>query len=241
MEERLQNILSHAGVASRRHAEQLIKEGRVCVDGVCIQTPYTRFEPTAVQIMLDGKPISSTAEKHRTIMLNKPVGVISSLLDPFGGTTVADLLRGKVLERLVPVGRLDKESEGLLIMSNDGALTNHLTHPRYDHEKTYLVKVAGHWSEEKLATLRGPVTMRDGYVTHPCPVRVLRLGRDHTHLLEFRLKEGRKRQIREMCSAAHLVVLRLKRTAVGRLQLPKDLAPGAWRDLTPQELQLLTH
>ncbi len=172
-------------------------------------------------------------------MLYKPVGVLSSMSDPFGGRTVADLLRGKVGERLVPVGRLDKDSEGLLLMSNDGDLTLRLTHPRYDHEKTYVVKAAGRWSEEKLRILRGPVRMPDGYETRPVPVKVLRSQENNVTTLEFRLREGRKRQIRYMCSAAHLVVLSLKRVAIGALRLPDGLAPGEWRDLSPEELRLL--
>jgi len=145
-----------------------------------------------------------------------------------------------VPERLVPVGRLDKDSEGLLLLSNDGDLTLKLTHPRYEHEKTYIVRAAGRWSDDKLRILQGPVEMPDGYVTRPVPVEVIRLGRDNVHVLCFRLREGRKRQIRYMCSAAHLVVLSLKRVAVGALRLPKDLAPGQWRDLTPAELKSLS-
>ena len=189
---------------------------------------------------MDGRPIAASRERVRTIMLYKPAGVLSTLSDPFGGETVADLLRGQVPERLVPVGRLDKESEGLLLMSNDGDLTLALTHPRFAHEKTYIVRVAGRWSEEKLRILRGPVTMPDGYVTRPVPVEVVHpAGRDNVAVLAFRLREGRKRQIRYMCSAAHLVVLSLKRVAVGALRLPEDLKPGAWRDLTPDERRLL--
>jgi pseudouridine synthase len=169
-------------------------------------------------------------------MLYKPVGVLSSMSDPFGGTTVADLIRGAVDERLVPVGRLDKDSEGLLLMSNDGELTNRLTHPRFGHAKTYIVKAAGRWSDEKLAVLRGPVKMPDGYVTRPVPVRVVGETFNNVTTLEFVLKEGRKRQIRYMCSAAHLVVVSLKRVAVGSLTLPADLKPGEFRDLTKAEI-----
>lgn len=240
MTERIQNILSHAGVASRRHAAAMIEAGRVAVDGRVVTEPYLRFDPATVNVEVDGRPIAASRERVRTIMLYKPAGVLSTLSDPFGGETVADLLRGQVPERLVPVGRLDKESEGLLLMSNDGDLTLALTHPRFAHEKTYIVRVAGRWSEEKLRILRGPVTMPDGYVTRPVPVEVVRpAGRDNVAVLAFRLREGRKRQIRYMCSAAHLVVLSLKRVAVGALRLPEDLKPGAWRDLTPDERRLL--
>lgn len=240
MEERIQSILSHAGVTSRRHAAELIEAGRVSVDGKVVTEPYLKFDPAVAKICVDGRPIDAVRERTRTIMLYKPVGVLSTLSDPFGGETVADLLRGKVQERLVPVGRLDKDSEGLLLMSNDGDLTLKLTHPRFEHEKTYIVRAAGRWNDEKLRILRGPVTMPDGYVTRPCPVEVVSLGRDNVHILRFRLREGRKRQIRYMCSAAHLVVLALKRVAIGRLRLPDDLQPGEWRDLAPAQLRLLT-
>jgi len=236
--ERLQNVLSHAGVASRRHAADMIEAGRVTVDGAVVREPGAHVDPASQKIALDGEPVGAP-EKKRTIMLYKPAGVLSTLSDPFGGKTVADILRGKVHERLVPVGRLDKDSEGLLLMSNDGDLALHLTHPRYEHEKTYIVRAAGRWNDEKLEILRSSVEMPDGYRIRPCPVDVIRIGRDNVHVLCFKLREGRKRQIRYMCSAAHLVVLSLKRVAIGALRLPDDLEPGQFRDLTGDELALL--
>ena len=233
--ERLQNILARAGVASRRGAAALIENGVVTVDRVVVKEPGARFGD-GVEIRVNGKPVSA-AEKPRTIVLYKPVGVLSTMSDPFGGRTVADLVRTP--ERLVPVGRLDKDSEGLLLMSNDGTLVNELTHPRFNHTKTYLVKVAGRWSADKLATLRSPLTLDDGYTIRPVPVEVLEEGRDNTHLLKFVLSEGRKRQIRKMCSAAHLVVLTLKRVRIGAFELPRELRPGEWRDLTDGELHRL--
>ena len=237
--ERLQNILAHAGIASRRGAAALIESGVVTVDGLVVREPGARFEASA-EIRVNGKAIAA-AERPRTIVLYKPVGVLSTMSDPFGGRTVADLIRGKVAERVVPVGRLDKDSEGLLLMSNDGELTLKLTHPRYDHEKTYEVRVAGRWSDDKLRILRSAVKMPDGYVIRPVPVDVVDVGRDNVHLLRFTLREGRKRQIRYMCSAAHLVVLSLKRVAIGSLALPADLKPGEWRDLTREESDGLLH
>ena len=230
--ERLQNILARAGVASRRGAAALIESGAVTVDGLVVREPGARFGESA-QVRVNGRPVAA-GERKRTIVLNKPVGVLSTMSDPFGGRTVAELV--KTPERLVPIGRLDKDSEGLLLMSNDGTLVNELTHPRYGHTKTYVVKVAGRWSAEKLATLRSPLTLDDGYTIRPVPVEVLRDFGDNTRLLRFVLGEGRKRQIRKMCSAAHLVVLTLKRVAVGSFELPPDLAPGEWRDLSPEEI-----
>lgn len=233
--ERLQNILAHAGVASRRGAAALIESGAVTVDGLVVREPGARFESSA-DIRVGGRALAA-AERKRTIVLNKPVGVLSTMSDPFGGRTVADLV--KTTERLVPVGRLDRDSEGLLLMSNDGALVNELTHPRFAHTKTYLVKVAGRWTEEKLAVLRSPLTLDDGYTIRPVPVEVVKDFGNNTRILKFVLSEGRKRQIRKMCSAAHLVVLTLRRVAVGAFRLPPDLAPGEWRDLTPEEKALL--
>lgn len=234
--ERLQNILAHAGIASRRKSAEIIAEGRVSVDGIIVKEPGVKFDPSAVKIKVDGRELQ-IVESKRTVVLYKPTGVLSSMSDPFGGRTVAELV--DVSERLVPVGRLDKDSEGLLLMSNDGDLVNKLTHPRYEHRKVYLVKVAGRWNEEKLALLRSPITLDDGYTIRPVPVEVVREWENNTRLLKFTLSEGRKRQIRKMCSAAHLVVLSLKRVAVGGFSLPKELAPGQWRDLTAEEISSL--
>ena len=233
--ERLQNILAHAGVASRRGAATLIESGVVTVDGLVVKEPGARFD-AGVEIKVNGKRIAAE-ETHRTIVLYKPVGVLSTMSDPFGGRTVAELVRTP--ERLVPIGRLDKDSEGLLLMSNDGSLVNELTHPRFNHTKTYLVKVAGRWSEEKLRTLRSPLTLDDGYTIRPVPVELVEDYGNGMRLLKFVLSEGRKRQIRKMCSAAHLVVLTLKRVKVGSFELPSELQPGEWRDLTDSELKQL--
>lgn len=235
IEERLQNILARAGVASRRASAEIIEAGRVTVDGIVIREPGARFNPEAIIVAVDGEKITA-AEKKRTIMLYKPVGVLSSTSDPFGGKTVSDVIKGSIKERLVPVGRLDKDSEGLLLMSNDGDLTNRLTHPRFGHNKTYIVKAAGRWSDDKLDILRGSVKMPDGYMTRPVPVSVVGETFNNVTTLKFILKEGRKRQIRYMCSAAHLVVLSLKRVAIGSLTLPMDLQPGEFRDLTSVEI-----
>ena len=239
-EERLQNVLAKAGIASRRGSAAIVESGRVTVDGVVVSIPGARVDMERSSVCVDGRRIGA-AEKKRTIMMYKPVGVLSSMSDPFGGKTVADLIRGQISERVVPVGRLDKDSEGLLLMSNDGDLTLKLTHPRYDHEKTYEVKVAGRWSEEKLRILRSPVVMPDGYAIRPVEVDVLETGFDNVHRLRFRLHEGRKRQIRYMCSAAHLVVLSLKRVAIGSLRLPDGMKSGEWRDISEEEINELLH
>ena len=234
--ERLQNIIARAGVASRRGAAALIERGVVTVDGIVVREPGARFGAEAA-VRVNGIPLAMR-QKSRTVVLYKPVGVLSTMSDPFGGRTVADLVRTP--ERLVPVGRLDKDSEGLLLMSNDGSLVNELTHPHFNHEKTYLVKVAGRWSEEKLRTLRSPLTLDDGYTIRPVPVEVVEDLGGNVRILRFVLSEGRKRQIRKMCSAAHLGVLALKRVMVGRFGLPPELGPGEWRDLMADEIASLT-
>ena len=239
MEERLQNILAHRGVASRRHSASIIEEGRVTVDGSVCTEPGARFDPEKVIVRVDGRVIAVMKERTRTIMMYKPAGVLSSVSDPFGGETVIDLIKGRIRERLVPVGRLDKDSEGLILLSNDGDIALRLTHPRYGHEKVYVVRVGGRWQDEKLDVLRGPVAMPDGYVTRPVPVELVRSQENNVHTLLFRLGEGRKRQIRYMCSAAHLVVLSLKRVEISGLRLDGRLRPGEWRDLTQAEVERL--
>lgn len=233
--DRLQNIVARAGAASRRGAAELIESGAVTVDGVVVREPGARFGEGVV-VRVHGRRLA-VAERKRTVVLNKPLGVLSTMSDPFGGETVARLVRTP--ERLVPVGRLDRDSEGLLLMSNDGDLVNRLTHPRFEHRKTYIVKTAGRWSEEKLAILRSPLVLDDGYTIRPVPVEVVQAMPNNTQILKFVLKEGRKRQIRKMCSAAHLVVLSLRRVAIGEFCLPEDLAPGKWRDLSADEIAAL--
>jgi pseudouridine synthase len=237
--ERLQNILAKAGVASRRASAQIISEGRVTVDGVVVTEPGQRFDPSAVRVEVDGKRIGAR-ERMRTIVLYKPLGVLSAATDPFGNRTASDLLvEAGIHERLVPAGRLDKDSEGLLVMTNDGDLALKLTHPRYGHKKTYVVKAAGRWSEEKLSILRGPVEMPDGYITRPVPVRVIGERPGYITIIEFILGEGRKRQIRYMCSAAHLSVVSLKRVKVGNFSMPRDMKPGEWMELDEREISEL--
>jgi len=234
--ERLQNILSQRGIASRRHAAEIIEAGRVQVNAVVVTEPGFRVDFPHDQVLLDGAPLPEARERPRTILIYKPRGVICSA-DDAQGETVCDLVRD-LPERLVPVGRLDKESEGLLLMSNDGALINNLTHPRYGHAKRYEVQLAGHLTPEKLAVLRGPMEI-DGYAIRPVEIEILHQGRNHVHLLEFILREGRNRQIRNMCKIAGFTVLSLRRVAIGALTAV-DLRPGEWRDLNAFELGRLT-
>ena len=236
MKERLQKIISASGLMSRRAAEELIAAGKVSVNGVTAALG-DKAEAGIDRIRVDGKALPSAGEKLY-IMLNKPRGYVTTLSDEKGRRDVSQLVK-ELGTRLYPVGRLDMYSEGRLIMTNDGDFANRLMHPSHEIDKCYHTWVKGEDIGWAVELLRCPMEI-DGYVTRPVPVEVVHpAGRDNVAVLAFRLREGRKRQIRYMCSAAHLVVLSLKRVAVGALRLPEDLKPGAWRDLTPDERSLL--
>ena len=225
-EERLQNVLARRGVASRRGAAELIRAGRVTVDGQPVLEPGARV-PEKAALTVDGRPVAAQAERHRTFLYYKPVGEVCST-DGQGAPSVVERFAWTGL-RLVPVGRLDKESEGLLLLSNDGALIQRLTHPRFAHTKRYEVDVSPIPTEAQLLALGKPMVL-EGYRIRPVPVRRLAGGR-----LSFVLSEGRHRQIRLMCQQVGLRVLRLKRVAVADLTLGA-LKPGQWRELPEQQL-----
>ena len=227
--ERLQNLLAHRGVASRRAAADLIRAGRVAVDRRVVTEPGARVHPEAA-LTLDGRPVAQTAEPCRTCVYNKPVGEVCSA-DGQGARSVLEAFRGLGL-RLVPVGRLDKASEGLLLISNDGALVQRLTHPRFGHRKTYEVEVNLPPTPRQLALLRSPLKI-EGYRIRPVPVE--RLGGCR---LRFTLAEGRHRQIRQMCEQAGLRVRHLRRVALSGLTLG-SLRPGQWRELSRAEIARL--
>jgi pseudouridine synthase len=230
---RLQKYLADRGIASRRECERLIAEGRVRVNGALTSRMGVTVDPAADTVVLDGVAVSRDLERRRTLLLNKPPGYVCSA-SARQGRSVCELL-GAVRERLVPVGRLDKDSEGLLLMSNDGQLALTLTHPRFEHEKAYAVTVAGAVSAEVLSRLRAPFTL-DGSRTRPARVSVTAAGRGTATALEFILREGRNRQIRRMCEEVGLRVLRIVRTRVGTLTLGR-LRPGEWRELSESELR----
>lgn len=235
--ERLQNILAKRGIASRRGAAEIIKSGEVTVNKETIREPGFRVNPKKDAIAVNGKKLPKSTEERRTIMLYKPRGLICSA-DNSQGETVCDLLRQQVPERLVPVGRLDKESEGLLIMSNDGELTNILTHPRYGHKKTYNVWVSGLVDEEKLSVLRSRMDI-DGYFIKPVEVKVLKFTpRTKSFKLSFTLSEGRNRQIRKMCDQVGLRITKLQRVRIGPLRIGL-MKPGDWRELHKNDIGAL--
>ena len=207
--------------------------GRVSVNGSLVRKPGYAIDPETDSVTFDGAQLQATPESHRTIMLNKPRGVICST-SPRQGKTVFELLDG-IEERLVPVGRLDKNSEGLLLLSNDGALVDELTHPSHNHPKTYHVVVSGRLAPETIRKLRSPMEI-EGYRIRPVDVKLLRAGATKGRtVLEFVLREGRNRQVRRMCEQCELLIHRLTRVSVGTLTLA-GLRPGQWRDLTADEL-----
>jgi len=227
---RLAKYLAHAGVASRRAAEELIAQGRVAVDGEVVTDPARDVSETS-RVEVDGRALAG-AEPRVVYIVNKPLGVVCTARDPHGRPTVVELVPARGL-RLYPVGRLDVDSSGLILLSNDGELANRLTHPRYEVPKTYLARVGGgRVGEGALRALRGGVTLQDGPTA---PVRVRRVKAD---LLELTIHEGRNRQVRRMCEAVGHPVLALERVAFGPLRL-NGLAPGAYRRCSDAEVECL--
>ena len=233
-EERLQKVLAAAGVASRREAEKYIVAGRVTVNGKIVKELGTKVGPKAF-ILVDGKPIKQ--EKKAYYLLYKPRGVVTTMKDPQGRKTVADLLED-IPERVFPVGRLDYNTEGLLLLTNDGELTQKLTHPSHEVNKTYQVIVPGIVPQEKLDILRLGVRLEDG-LTAPAFVDLKNYDHER-NLTEFTLKihEGRNRQVRRMCDFIGFPVRQLKRTQMGNLTL-QGLKRGQYRELTEGEVMEL--
>lgn len=236
MELRLQKILSQAGIASRRAAEKLIAEGRVSVNGTTMREMGTKADPATDIIRVDGRRIKP-AEVLRYILLNKPAGYVTTRSDPQRRSTVIDLLRG-VREYVYPVGRLDYDTEGLLLLTNDGDLAARLTHPRHGVERTYEARVVGVPDAEAIGRLRKGIPL-DGRRTLPADVKLLTRGRgDRDGVLVMTIREGRNRQVRRMCEAVGHPVRVLARTRIGPIS-DKCLKPGIWRDLTSEEIRAL--
>jgi pseudouridine synthase len=236
--ERLQKLLSMAGVASPRASEVLIAQGRVEVNGQVVRTLGSKADPVADVIKVDGRRLRFDV-RVRYILLNKPKNVVTTRKDPQGRRTVLELLRG-VREYVYPVGRLDYDSEGLLLLTSDGALAATLTHPRHGVERVYEAIVAGTPPEEALERLRRGIFL-DGSRTAPAEVRragTVGSGRQELTRLTITLREGRNRQVRRMCASIGHPVRQLTRTRMGPVKLA-DLRPGQWRDLTDREVRLL--
>lgn len=227
---RLVKYLAHAGVASRRAAEAMIAAGRVSLDGEVVTDP-ARDVGEAAHVVVDGRPLGGP-ERRTTYALNKPVGVLSTAQDTHGRPTVLDLVPAEGL-RLYPVGRLDADSSGLILLTNDGELANRLTHPSFEVPKTYRVRLAGRpIGESTVARLREGVELDDG---RTAPAQVRRAG---GHELELTIHEGRNRQVRRMCAAVGYQVLALRRVRFGALRL-EALKEGEHRRLSEQELRTL--
>ncbi|HEY6538528.1 MAG TPA: pseudouridine synthase [Candidatus Dormibacteraeota bacterium] len=229
--ERLGRWLARSGVASRREADRLIAAGRVTVDGLRPPPGGRLIDPDQEEVLLDGRPLLQRRLQRRYLAMNKPVGVVSTARDPGGRPTVLDLVQDR--QGLFPVGRLDLDSRGLILLTDDGDLALRLTHPRYQVVKGYRVTIQGQVREEQLRALRlGPV-LADG-PTHPGEVRLLRSS-SRRSLLWLELAEGRQRQIRRMCAAVAAKVEDLERTSIGQLRLG-TLTEGGVRELSPGEV-----
>ena len=230
-EERLQKYLASAGVASRRASEILIREGRVSVNGKVVQELGTKVEPGKDSVLVDGKPVQQE-EQLVYLLMNKPVGYVTTVKDTHNRLTVMDLV-SDVPYRLFPVGRLDYETEGLLLLTNDGEFAYRMTHPKFKMVKTYVATVQGNVTKERLALLQNGVELEDG-VTAPADVKILR-RENHKTVVEISIHEGRNRQVRRMFDAIGHKVLLLRRVRFGALDLG-DLKRGEWRELTPEEV-----
>lgn len=235
-EQRIQKVLSDQGVCSRRAAEKLIDEGRVKVNGHPV-TLGDKMDPDFDKVSIDGKSVRIVRKRQYTyLMLNKPRGYITTASDERGRKTVMDLLAG-VDRRVYPIGRLDKDSEGLLLLTDDGAFANLLTHPSGGVGKLYRVTVRPRATEEQVVKMSSGVVLDDGVKTQPAVIHVV-VDEPGRTVLEITLHEGRNRQIRRMCEAVGLEVIRLKRSAEGPVKLGM-LQPGEYRELKKSEISAL--
>jgi 23S rRNA pseudouridine2605 synthase len=226
---RLQKFLAHQDVASRRSIEKMIAEGRISVNGKQVTEQGTKIDPDKDKVSVDGKPIK-VKDELVYYWLNKPVGYLSAASSKYGESTVADLV--KSTKRIYPVGRLDKDSQGLILLTNDGELTHRLTHPKFHLDKTYVVQVVGNVTDSKLEKLRTGIDLEEG---RTLPALVNQLEND---VLEFIIHEGKHRQIRRMCAAVRLHVSGLIRVQFGPIKLGK-LQIGEFRIASKQEIETL--
>lgn len=233
MEERLQKYLAQCGVASRRKCEELVLQGRVQVNGVTVTELGTKINPEKDKIKFDGKDIKQSP-KLVYILLNKPIGYVTTADDQFGRDTVLDLV--KVKERIVPVGRLDMYTSGALILTNDGNFVYQVTHPKHEIEKTYTVTIKGIVQNSEVEQLRNGIKI-DDYITKPARVKILKTDTEKgISRLEITIHEGKNRQVRKMCEAVGRKVLALHRSKIGGIGV-KDIELGKWRYLTANEVQ----
>ena len=235
--ERLQKFLAECGVASRRKCEEIILNGKVKVNGITVTELGTKIIPGKDIVTLNGKEVALKEEKKVYILLNKPVGYITTASDERGRHTVMELL-ADVKEKIVPVGRLDMYTSGLLLFSNDGDFIYKVTHPKHETIKTYIVKTRGIPSEKDLEKLRNGIKIED-YITAPARVELLLKDRtNNVSRILIEIHEGRNRQVRKMCEAIGLSVIALKREGVGNITC-EGVEKGKWRYLTEQEVHFI--
>jgi 23S rRNA pseudouridine2605 synthase len=234
MAERLQKVMAEFGVASRRKAEEIIAAGRVKVNGIQVTEPGTKVDKEKDVIEVDGKLIKGPDSKVY-ILLNKPVGYITSAKDQFGRPTVLDLVKG-VGVRVFPIGRLDYDTEGLILLTNDGELTYRITHPRHNIDKTYKALIKGEADARDIEAFAAGLAVED-YVASPAKLEIIRYSKGNS-IVEITIHEGRNRQVRKMCSAIGHEVMRLKRIRIGKLGLG-TLKTGEWRYLSDTEVEYL--
>jgi len=236
---RLNKFLAAAGVCSRRKADRLISSGRVFVSGNKITELGSKVDPGKDRVEVEGfGPVGDTAPRPVYIMLNKPVRVISSVHDPQKRKTVMDFIPEKIREsRVYPVGRLDYFSQGLILLTNDGKLAHKLTHPGFEHPKTYHLDIREQVPEKVLEKMRSGMVLKEGEELAAVEVKKIFAGKEKTRL-EMVLRQGINRQIRRMCRDAELTILKLERIAHSGVNLG-DLAPGKWRYLSPEETEIL--
>lgn len=238
MEEiRLQKFMADSGIASRRKCEELILQGKVKVNGKQITELGTKINPEKDIVEFESKKINNENKKYVYILLNKPIGYVTTAKDQFGRDTVLDLV--KVKERIVPVGRLDMYTSGALIMTNDGEVVNKITHPSHEINKTYNVTVKGIVTDEDVKSLENGVLIDENYKTKPAMVKILKIDKEKNFSrIQITIHEGKNRQVRKMCKAIDKNVLALHRTKIGELSV-KNLPLGKWKFLNKQEIEKL--
>lgn len=237
MEEiRLQKYLANNGVASRRKCEELIKQGKIKVNGKIVTELGTKIEPNKDIIEYNGKTIKNTNTEHTYILLNKPIDYVTTVKDQFNRNTVLDLV--KTNKRLVPVGRLDMYTSGAIILTDDGDFVYKITHPKHEIPKTYNVTVVGEVASEDVETLKNGVDIGD-FVTSKAEVKILKIDEQkNVSRLQITIHEGKNRQVRRMCEAIGKKVISLHRSKIGNLTV-KDLPLGTWRYLNKKEVETL--
>ncbi len=231
---RLNKFLASCGIASRRKCDEIIFSGKVKVNNKIVKTPAFKIDPDKDKVSVDGKEVA--LPKKIYVIINKPEGVLCSLKDDFGRTLITDLIKG-IEERIFPVGRLDFNSEGLLILTNDGELANRLIHPKYKVEKTYHVLIKGILNQDDLEKLEKGINIGEKEITQPARVKILDIGKKTT-FVEIKIKEGKKRQIRRMFQELGYEVKKLRRVKFGPIKLGM-LKKGEWRYLTELEIKKL--